>query len=68
MYDFRSFEQHTNSIVNRMYAIGGNISQNLIVCIVEEYGNTTPLYIAGNNDLMNFMEQTACQAKLTNIY
>lgn len=51
-----------------MHIRKGVIAKQLIVSTVEQYGKTTPLYIAGNNNLMNFMEQTACQAKLTEIW
>ena len=63
--NFRTFEQYAIMIVSTMHTTRGEISQ---MFVVEEYGNTTPLYIAGNYNLMDFMEQTACQAKLTDIW
>ena len=65
---FSIFESYAIAILDRMQTTSGVISQKLIVSTVQQYGSTTPLYIAGNNNLMDFMEQTSCQAKLNDIW
>lgn len=41
---------------------------SLLVHTVEQYGNTTHFTLADSNELMDFMGQTACQAKLNSIW
>lgn len=40
----------------------------MLVQTVEQYGNTTQFTLADANEMMDFMGQTACMAKLNSIW
>ena len=65
---FRQFEKLASAILAICFTQDRYLSHKLLVRELSEFGNTTLLYLADENNLMDFMGQTCCQTKLHEIW
>ena len=65
---FRHFEKQASEILAICFIQDRDLSHQLLVRELSEFGNTTLFCLADENNLMDFMGQTCCQTKLNAIW
>ena len=65
---FRHFEKLASEILAICFTQDRDLSHQLLVRELREFGKTTLFFLADENNLMDFMGQTCCQTKLQEIW
>ncbi|CAC5368004.1 TRPM3 [Mytilus coruscus] len=68
MENSKFYEGLACSLITECYIQNRYLATSMLVQTVEQYGNTTQFTIADANEMMDFMGQTACMAKLNSIW
>jgi len=68
MFFFRKFEMLAVGVLNECYQKDKDMSHELLIRDLEQWGNKTLFVLADSAEQMDFMEHTCCQTKLNRIW